>query len=464
MAQISQQLTDLAVAVTQACIDAPPAHLREGGLIRDGFDPHLDELRALQVDSHTWLAQYQKQLIDETGIASLKVGFNKVFGYYIEVTAANKDKAPDHWSRKQTLKNAERFITPPLKEYEGKVLSARERAIAREQELFEQLCDQVKQRLSPLQRFAQIVAEVDVLACFADRAVRRGYVRPVMVDDPVLDIRNGRHPVLDDLLDDTCVPNDVILGGQPPASPHGPDETALQATRDSTLALITGPNMAGKSTFIRQAALITLMAHTGSFVPAAQAAVGLCDRIFTRVGASDELHAGRSTFMVEMTETANICHHATDKSLVILDEIGRGTSTLDGLSLAWAIAEYLATRRCRTLFATHYHELTALAQQLPHVVNLNVTVREWQDQIVFLHRIVPGATDRSYGIHVAKIAGLPQQVIDRAGRLLSELSVSHGASGPTPSSDSTPKGLSHISTARRWPASPIHGVRAPPCD
>jgi DNA mismatch repair protein MutS len=415
---VATSLTPLAETIQRACVDAPPAHLRAGGLFRDGYDQALDESRGLERDGNSWLKDYQKELIEQTQISSLKLGYNRVFGYYIEITAAHRDKAPEQWARKQTLKNAERFVTPLLKEYEGKLLSAQDRAIAREQILFAGLCEQVQKQLPDLHAFADIVAQLDVLVCFAQRALRQRYVQPTLVDEPVLHIAAGRHPVLDELLGEQFVPNEVGLGS---------DEGAAGAT----LALITGPNMAGKSTYIRQTALIVLMAHTGSFVPADSATIGLCDRIFTRVGASDELHAGQSTFMVEMTETANICHHATESSLVILDEIGRGTSTLDGLSLAWALTEFLAQRRCRCLFATHYHEITALAEQYPEVTNLNVTVREWQDQIVFLHRIVPGATDRSYGIHVAKIAGLPDQVIERANVLLTQLEVSH-AQGPAP--------------------------------
>ena len=423
--KVAQSLMTFADEIKSACLDAPPAHLRTGGLIREGYDPKLDEYRHLQRDGHAWLASYQKELIDATGITTLKVGFNKVFGYYIELSAANRDRAPAEWTRKQTLKNAERFITPKLKEFEGKVLSADQRAISREQELFDNLCSLAQQHLKPLRTFAEIVADLDVLACFAQRAVLFRYIQPRIVDEPHLHIEAARHPVLDELLGDQFVPNDVNLTTK--------SLQESESTADTTLALITGPNMAGKSTYIRQTALIVLLAHTGSFVPASAATIGLCDRIFTRIGSSDELHAGQSTFMVEMTETANICHHATERSLVILDEIGRGTSTLDGLSLAWAIAEYLSRCRCRTLFATHYHELTALSQQYDNVANLNVTVREWQDQIIFLHRIVPGATDRSYGIHVAKIAGLPQTVVNRASELLSQLEVSHQSSSVTPS-------------------------------
>ncbi len=430
---VAEPMAALAGRVLDTCVESPPAHLREGGLIRDGVDAQLDEYRGLQRDSNTWLAQYQKDLIDETGIPSLKVGYNKVFGYYIEVTAAHRHKVDDNaeqfraWTRKQTLKNAERFITPPLKEYESKVLNATTRAVAREQALFTELCAAAQSNLDALQTFAQTVAELDVLACFARRAVRHRYVRPTIVDEPVLHIKAGRHPVLDELLGDRFVPNDVELGTEGEESDTKALDGSVARSLGPSLALITGPNMAGKSTYIRQTALIALLAHTGSFVPADEANIGLCDRIFTRIGASDELHAGQSTFMVEMTETANICHHATPASLVILDEIGRGTSTLDGLSLAWAIAEHLAQRRCRSLFATHYHELTDLASRYDNVINLNVTVREWKDQVVFLHRIAQGKTDRSYGIHVARIAGLPDSVVKRADALLAELEVKHRA-------------------------------------
>ncbi|WP_432797606.1 DNA mismatch repair protein MutS [Poriferisphaera sp. WC338] len=423
-------LQSLADQITTACIDTPPAHLREGGLIRDDFDTELDEYRSLQRDSHTWLAQYQADLLEQHDIPHLKVGYNKVFGYYIELSAVNRDKAPDAWTRKQTLKNAERFITPELKEFEGKALSAESHAISREQDLFAALTAEAAKHITDLQAFADLIAELDCLGCFALTAVKNRYVKPTITDDPVLIIEAGRHPVLDQLLGDQFVPNDTHLGPQSSSpSNHKIDSDQPLAT----LGLITGPNMAGKSTYIRQTALITLLAHTGSFVPADRAIVGLTDRIFTRIGASDELHTGQSTFMVEMTETANICHHATEKSLVILDEIGRGTSTLDGLSLAWAIAEFIAQSKPRTLFATHYHELTTLAEQYDNVTNLNVTVREWQDQIVFLHRIAPGSTNRSYGIHVAKIAGLPDPILKRASTLLSQLAVSHEGAPPTPS-------------------------------
>ncbi|WP_145078981.1 DNA mismatch repair protein MutS [Poriferisphaera corsica] len=431
-------LTTLAEKINAACVETPPAHMREGGLIKDGYDAQLDEYRVLQRDSHAWLAQYQASLLEAHDIPNLKVGYNKVFGYYIELTAVNRDKAPDSWTRKQTLKNAERFITPELKEFEGKVLSADSHAISREQHLFETLCSRAAKQITQLQNFADLVAELDCLGCFAQQAIKHRFIKPTITQDPVLIVRAGRHPVLDQLLGDQFVPNDNDLGLTNLASNYKIDSESSPPAL-ATLGLITGPNMAGKSTYIRQTALIALLAHTGSFVPAEHATVGIADRIFTRIGASDELHTGQSTFMVEMTETANICHHATPKSIVILDEIGRGTSTLDGLSLAWAIAEHIAQTKSRCLFATHYHELTTLADQYDNVTNLNVTVREWQDQIVFLHRIAPGSTNRSYGIHVAKIAGLPKSVLERANILLSQLAVSHEgpAALPTPPQNPT---------------------------
>jgi DNA mismatch repair protein MutS len=404
-------LAPLAERIASTCIEHPPAHLREGGLFRDGIDLILDEARLLQRDANTWLAEYQKRLIDESGIPSLKVGFNKVFGFYIEITHANVEKIPAIFSRKQTLKNAERYITPELKSFEDKVLTAESRAIEREKTLFLELCATIARATEELGRYADCVAGLDVLRSLAEIARRERWCCPTITDDATLSIRGGRHPVLEAILRERFVPNDCSLGvaGEPAGS--------------GTLALITGPNMAGKSTFIRQVALIALLAHVGSHVPAESATVGLVDRIFTRIGASDELHTGQSTFMVEMTETANILHHATDRSVVILDEIGRGTSTLDGLSLAWAIAETLAAKGCRTLFATHYHELTSLPERFPAVTNLHVAVREWEDSIIFLHRILPGRTDRSYGIHVAQLAGLPRETIERATKLLETLAV-----------------------------------------
>jgi DNA mismatch repair protein MutS len=415
---LAADLGPLAETITARCVDAPPAHLREGGLFRDGVDADLDEARTLQRDAKGWLAGYQKRLIDEAGIPSLKVGYNKVFGYYIEITHAHANKVPTAFTRKQTLKNAERYITPELKAFEEKVTTASAEAIEREKFLFEELNRAAADLAAALLAYADLVGELDVVTCFAHTARRNNYARPQLVDEPRLDIRQARHPVLDRTLGERFVPNDCRLG----AAAGGAPEPAL--------VLITGPNMAGKSTYIRQVALIVLLAHAGSFVPAESAVIGLTDRIFTRIGASDELHAGRSTFMVEMTETANILHHATERSLVILDEIGRGTSTLDGLSLAWAITEALAQRGCRTLFATHYHELTALADDLQGVANLHVSVREWGEQIIFLYRILPGRTDRSYGIHVARLAGLPRAVVDRATKILETLAVQTEAARP----------------------------------
>ncbi|MDG2291844.1 MAG: DNA mismatch repair protein MutS, partial [Phycisphaerales bacterium] len=410
--------TPLGERLVEQCVQDPPSHMREGGLIADGIDGLLDEYRGLQRDGTAWLTAYQTRLAEETGITSLKVGYNKVFGYYIEVTNAHTSSVPIAFNRKQTLKNAERYITAELKEYEERVLGAQQQAVDRELLLFEQLCADIDAAGESLHDFAEAVAEIDVLAGFAVLAVQHSFVRPTLTQGRELDIKAGRHPVLDASLGSEFVPNDTRLGGD----------------NEPTLALITGPNMAGKSTYIRQVALIVLLAHIGSFVPASEATIGAVDRIFTRIGSADELHAGRSTFMVEMMETANILHHATDRSLVVLDEIGRGTSTLDGLSLAWAITETIADRGCRTLFATHYHELTTLADQLGGVTNLHVAVREWEDRIVFLHRIQPGSTNRSYGIHVAQLAGIPRNTLDHAARLLDTLSVDTGqnSSGTTP--------------------------------
>ncbi len=394
--------------VEGAILSDPAPHLREGGVIAAGFDPELDRLRDIATNSQHWLAKYQAKLVSDSSISTLKVGFNKVFGYYIEVTDSHRDKVPPEWTRKQTIKNAERYITPELKQFESEALSASDRAIALEQQLFEQVRQSLLPHVAAFQEVAYGLARVDVLSALAILAVERKYCRPTIVNEPVIQVVEGRHPVLEQQLGSEFVANDCTFSS------------------DDSLSLITGPNMAGKSTYIRQVALIAMLAQVGSFVPAKSATVGLCDRLFTRIGASDELHAGQSTFMVEMTETANILNNATEKSLVILDEIGRGTSTLDGLSLAWAIAEHIAADvRCRTLFATHYHELTDLSQRFRGVKNLNVAVREWDDQVVFLHRIVEGGTDRSYGIHVARLAGVPKDVLDRARQLLGELAVQH---------------------------------------
>ena len=389
-----------------------PNVLREGGVMASGFNEDLDRLRRIGSDGQSWLAQYQADQSRRTGIATLKVGYNQVFGYYIEIGNAHHDKAPADYVRKQTLKNAERYITDELKRYEAEALTAGDRARKLEAELFEQVRAQLAMSVGAFQAAAEALAVLDVLAGLAELAVDRGYTRPTVTQDNVLHIVEGSHPVLAEQLREQFVPNDLHM-----------------LADDDRLLIITGPNMAGKSTYIRQAALLTLMAQTGSFIPAKEATIGLVDRIFTRVGAADELTRGLSTFMLEMVETANILNNATSRSLVILDEVGRGTSTCDGLSLAWAICEYIALKvRCRTLFATHYHELTELETLLDGTKNLNVAVREWADQVVFLHKIVAGGTDRSYGVHVARLAGVPKEVIDRARALLPQLEA-HLAAG-----------------------------------
>ena len=401
---------ELQQQISAALVDDCPLHTREGGIIRDGYDPELDRLRELVAGGKQWIAEYQAGEVEQTGITSLKVGFNKVFGYYLEVTNTHRDRVPETYIRKQTLKNAERYITPELKEYEENVLSADEQARDLEYRLFSELRQLVHDAGSRLQQTALELATLDVLAALAELSCQRGYCRPSMTSEPVLEIRDGRHPVLDVTEPDgTFVPNDTEAS---------PDRKML--------LLITGPNMAGKSTYIRQVALITLMAQVGSFVPASSATIGIADRIFARVGASDELSRGQSTFMVEMTETARILNTATAQSLIILDEIGRGTSTYDGVSLAWAIIEHIHHQiGCRTFFATHYHELTDLEATLGLVKNLNVAVKEWDNKVAFLHKIVEGSADKSYGIHVARLAGIPRQVNDRAREILSRLESDH---------------------------------------
>jgi DNA mismatch repair protein MutS len=399
------ELPELADLIGRAISDEPPLALKEGGLIRDGFDAALDELRAASRGGKDWIAKLQQDEIERTGIASLKVRFNSVFGYYIEVTKSNLDKVPAHYVRKQTIANGERFITPELKEMEGKILGAEERSMKLEYELFLRVRESVLGRLPEILGTAGALAQLDALGAFAETARLFNYCRPRMGTEGRLMIRDGRHPVLEqNLSEERFVPNDTELGG------------------DVQIALITGPNMAGKSTYIRQVALLALLAHTGSFVPAAEARIDLVDRIFTRIGASDDLARGQSTFMVEMSETANILNNATARSLVVLDEIGRGTSTFDGLSLAWSIVEHLHNRAgAKTLFATHYHELTELGGRLPRLRNYNVAVREWNEQIVFLRKIVAGGTDKSYGIQVARLAGVPKEVLERAKEILRNL-------------------------------------------
>ncbi|MCL4561335.1 MAG: DNA mismatch repair protein MutS [Chloroflexi bacterium] len=392
--------------------DDPPATLQNTGIIRPGFSAELDGVMEASRHAREWIANLESSERDRTGIKTLKVGYNKVFGYYIEITNSNTSLAPAEYIRKQTLVNAERYITPEMKEYEALVLNAEERIHEIETRLFRQVCEQIAAASKPLLATAQALAELDVLASLSETASLGRYSRPEIVEEDILEVIGGRHPVVEQNRSaDRFVPNDAVFED------------------GEIVRLITGPNMSGKSTFLRQVALIALLAQMGSFVPAETARIGLVDRIFTRIGAQDEIHAGQSTFMVEMIETANILHHATSRSLLILDEIGRGTSTYDGLSIAWAVVEYIHNHprlRARTLFATHYHELTQLSTLLPGVRNYNVAVSEADGKVVFLHKIVPGGTDRSYGIHVAQLAGLPRPVIQRASEILQQLEASSG--------------------------------------
>jgi len=399
-------LEDIRTLLKRAIHPAAPISLTEGGVIRQGYNQELDRLRTLKNEGQKWLTRFQAEEIKRTGIHSLKVGFNKVFGYYIEVTNVHKDKVPPDYVRKQTLKNAERYITAELKSHESEVLSADERIKELEYEIFLEVRDTVAKSTERLQTAASTIAQVDCLTALAQVAQENSYTRPIVDDSLKLEIQDGRHPVLEKtLLDERFVPNDIGLDGE-----------------GTHMAIVTGPNMAGKSTYIRQVALIVLMAQMGGFVPAKHARIGVVDRIFTRVGAADELYRGKSTFLVEMNEAANILNNATARSLVILDEVGRGTSTFDGLSIAWAMSEYLSKHICpRTLFATHYHELTELALLLPGVKNFNMAVREWGDEVIFLYKVVEGATDKSYGIQVARLAGIPKEVIERAKGILNNL-------------------------------------------
>ena len=437
--ELESQLTespDLVELITRAIVDEPPLAVKEGGMIRDGFDANLDELHQAQRGGKDWIAKLQADEITATGISSLKVRFNSVFGYYIEVTKSNLDKVPPHYIRKQTVANGERYITPELKDMEGKILGAEERSVKLEYELFQRIREEVLAQLPRIQQTAAALAQLDVLASFAETARLHTYCRPQVADEGMLQIRDGRHPVLEQrLVEERFVANDTGLAsgtGILPVrfAPASSDEkkAGIETHRQDAcatkpqIAIITGPNMAGKSTYIRQVALLTLLAHTGSFVPAAEARIDLVDRIFTRIGASDDLARGQSTFMVEMTETANILNNATPRSLIVLDEIGRGTSTFDGLSLAWSIVEHLHNQvGAKTLFATHYHELTELSARLPRLKNFNVAVREWHDSIVFLRKIVEGGTDKSYGIQVARLAGVPKEVLERAKQILVNL-------------------------------------------
>jgi DNA mismatch repair protein MutS len=405
LASQCDSMDELADLLEAAIEPECPSHLRDGGVIRAGFNQELDRLRSISKDGQSWLRNYQKQQAQRTGIANLKIGYNQVFGYYIEVSRSAADKVPANYVRKQTIKNAERYITEELKEYETQVLGAEEKALELEQQLFDDLRRQAGHFIHRLQAIADTIAQCDCLACLSYIARRRNYIRPKITDGGELIIHDGKHPVLSEILGSEFVPNDIEIG-----------------SGAGDILVITGPNMSGKSTYIRQVALLVLMAQAGSFIPAKDAQIGLVDRIFTRVGASDELIRGQSTFMIEMTETANIINNATERSLVILDEVGRGTSTYDGLALAWAITEHIANKiKCRTLFATHYHELTELAELFANVKNCNVAVREWMDEVVFLYKILPGGTDKSYGIHVAKLASVPQSILDRSKEILEEL-------------------------------------------
>jgi DNA mismatch repair protein MutS len=430
------ELPDLVELISRAVVEEPPLAVKEGGLIRDGFDPALDELRTAMRGGKDWIAKLQQDEITRTGIQSLKVRFNSVFGYYIEITKSNLSKVPEHYTRKQTVANGERFITPELKEMEAKILGAEERSVKLEYDLFLRVREEVLGRLPQIQQTAAALAQIDVLGAFAETARLFNYCRPRMGNQSKLFIREGRHPVLEQGLgEERFVPNDTRFDAE------------------TQLALITGPNMAGKSTYIRQVALLTLLAHTGSFIPAAEAQIDLVDRIFTRIGASDDLARGQSTFMVEMCETANILNHATPRSLIILDEIGRGTSTFDGLSLAWSILEHLHNQvGAKTLFATHYHELTELAGRLPRLKNYNVAVREWHDQIVFLRRIVEGGTDKSYGIQVARLAGVPKPILERAKEILLNLEAS----------ELTPEGAVRQSSRRQQDRQKLQKLTPPP--
>jgi DNA mismatch repair protein MutS len=417
-------LIDVRDDIDRCVIDDPGALVRDGGYIRDGLDSGLDDLRRISRSGKQVIAELEERERARTGINSLKVRYNRVFGYYIEISKSNLHAVPADYHRKQTIAGGERFITPALKEYEEKVLGADERILEREIELFEQLRARVAAESTRIQDTARALAALDVLAGLAETAALSNYIKPHVHDSDEMTVVDGRHPVVERRCNGAFVPNDTILDGSA-----------------NQLVILTGPNMGGKSTYLRQTALVCLMAQSGSFVPAARAKLGIVDRIYARVGASDNITRGQSTFMVEMQETANILHGATSRSLVVLDEIGRGTATFDGLSIAWAVAEYLATNqrgRPKTLFATHYHELTDLADALPGVVNAHVAAREWQDDIVFLHKIVPGRSDRSYGIQVARLAGMPAAVITRARAILEALEHDELTRGGRPSISGTP--------------------------
>ncbi|NLM13332.1 MAG: DNA mismatch repair protein MutS, partial [Epulopiscium sp.] len=401
-------LEDIHQLIDQAIIDEPPISVKEGDIIKDGYHPEVDKLRKAKREGKQWIAALESEEKEKTGIKNLKIKYNKVFGYFIEVTKSNFDSVPDRYIRKQTLANAERYITPELKELEETVLGAEEKVMDLEYQLFLEVREYISREVERIQKTAKQIAVIDVLQSLGDVAEKQNYVKPVVTENDTIHIVKGRHPVVEKMMPmEQFISNDTYL-----------DEN------ENRLAIITGPNMAGKSTYMRQVALIVLMAQIGSFIPAESAEIGIVDRIFTRVGASDDLASGQSTFMVEMSEVANILHNATHKSLLILDEIGRGTSTFDGLSIAWAVIEYISNKNkigAKTLFATHYHELTELEGKIPGVKNYCIDVKEKGDTIIFLRKIKRGGADHSYGIQVAKLAGLPNEVIDRAKFILAEL-------------------------------------------
>lgn len=402
-------LEDLCTLVQDAIREDPPIAMKEGNIIRDGYNEEVDKLRRAKSDGKDWLAKLESDEREKTGIKNLRIKYNKVFGYYLEVTNSYKEMVPDYYTRKQTLANAERYITPELKELEDMILGAEDKLYALEYEIYSHVRDTIAAEVERIQKTAKAVAALDAFASLALVAERNNYVRPKINEKGIIDIKEGRHPVVEQM-----IPNDMFIS----------NDTYLD-DKKHRISIITGPNMAGKSTYMRQTALIALMAQVGSFVPAKSADIGLSDRIFTRVGASDDLASGQSTFMVEMTEVANILRNATSKSLLILDEIGRGTSTFDGLSIAWAVVEYISDTRllgAKTLFATHYHELTELEGKISNVNNYCIAVKEKGDDIVFLRKIVKGGADKSYGIQVAKLAGVPDLVIERAKEIVEELS------------------------------------------
>jgi DNA mismatch repair protein MutS len=421
--KVPPELEQLGHKLRANLVESPPLHLMEGNLIQAGVNPQLDEMRVTAEGDQQWIANLEVTERERTGISNLKVGFNKAFGYYISITRSKADQVPLNYIRKQTLTNEERFITPELKEREARILTAREDLNRLEYEIFVELRAQVGELSEEIRNVSRAVAAVDVLCGLADVAVYQGYCRPNMVEGREIRIIDGRHPVVEQSLPSGFfVPNSAYLGGVLEETNHRGSEGTERGEERPDLIILTGPNASGKSCYLRQVGLIQLMAQTGSFVPASSATLGICDRIFTRVGAVDDLATGQSTFMVEMNETANILNHATAKSLVLLDEIGRGTATFDGLSIAWSVAEYLATEiQSRTIFATHYHELNELASLLPNVANYQVTVKELADEIVFLHQVQPGGADKSYGIEAGRLAGLPTSVIKRARQVMKQI-------------------------------------------